>query len=309
MLRAVIISLLFAFATPRADDAEPLAGAAIFSPATHDAVMLREFVKYHGAAKIENYFNERRRTAPSDFFERMQPHGPHRVAGVGGAHVSRFDALGPVLPCPPAIRTVFGRGDEEKRICGLPSDEATLSTIGGAAAPCVIVSAGSNNQWGFEAAVHARMPRCVIHTLDCTVKPRVPAALKGAVVPHEICLGSKDETQQTRRFMTWRTFAEHAGIKTAPTALKLDIEGFEWAILTSIAAEPQDTLPLSISLELHYVGKAPRNSKFVKTNRAHSPYEISAFMDFLYTRGGYSLVDRHDNPVCKHCSEIVIARV
>ena len=43
--------------------------------------------------------------------------------------------------------------------------------------------------------------------------------------------------------------------------------------------------------------------------RWRTPYEIGAWMDYLYTRGGYVLVDRHDNRGCRHCSEIVVARL
>ena len=32
-------------------------------------------------------------------------------------------------------------------------------------------------------------------------------------------------------------------------------------------------------------------------------------MDFMFTRGGYVLVDRNDNAFCKRCSEIVIAHI
>jgi len=65
-------------------------------------------------------------------------------------------------------------------------------------------------------------------------------------------------------------------------------------------------LPLSISLEFHYQTSQRALHWF---GHYRSPYEIAAFVDFMYTRGGYSLVDRHDNQDCRHCSEIIIARV
>ena len=39
-----------------------------------------------------------------------------------------------------------------------------------------------------------------------------------------------------------------------------------------------------------------------------SPIEIGGWSDFLFTRGGYVLVDRNDNDRCGHCSEVVFAR-
>ena len=298
----------------------PFAGCeapAIFAPATHDAGLLQEFVNHHGAAKVDAYFGEKQRLAPSDFQLPKDGQFVHQIndgklrndTTFNYAHW-RFNAMGPVLQCPPSIFTVFGHGDEEKRICGLPSDAAAQATIG-ASSPCVIISLGSANMWGFETAVHARMPHCVLHTLDCTVQLRVPASLRGVVVPHQICLGAENGEQDSNggkvQFMTWRSFAAHINLDRPPVALKMDIEGYEWSILTQLAVD-SELLPLSISLELHYM----TSKKYVGLDwrfRSRSPYEIGAFMDFMFTRGGYSLVDRHDNMFCKHCSEIVIARV
>jgi len=261
---------------------------------------------------------------------------------------SRFDALGPVLQCPPAIFTSFGQGDGEKRICGLPHDASAQQAIGAPGSPqCVVISIGSKNWWDFERAVSAAMPHCVIHTLDCTVKLRVPPALRNKVHPHQICLGEKTETVKPRglRFMTWGDFVAHIQLKAPPVALKMDIEGaylqcikrtsrrlrsdvllvkfisnetdhrragltycragYEWGVLPALALEQRTMLPLSISFEFHY----QTQMKLHWFGRYRSPYEIAAFADFMYTRGGYSLVDRHDNQMCRHCSEIILARV
>lgn len=138
----------------------------------------------------------------------------------------RFDALGPVLQCPPAFFTSFGHGDEEKRICGLPRDAVAQQAIGApGSSRCVVISVGSNNQWGFERGVSAAMPHCVIHTLDCTLQIRVPPALQDKVHPHHICLGEKTETLNGRQFMTWGAFVAHIQLKAPPVALKMDIEG------------------------------------------------------------------------------------
>jgi len=46
----------------------------------------------------------------------------YRPDGNYGYSHHRFDALGPVLQCPPSIFSKFGEGDDEKHICGLPGD-------------------------------------------------------------------------------------------------------------------------------------------------------------------------------------------
>ena len=43
-------------------------------------------------------------------------------------------------------------------------------------------------------------------------------------------------------------------------------------------------------------------------NRYKSAGEVALFMDSLYRRGGYYLTDRHDNPYCQHCTEVVLTR-
>ena len=95
--------------------------------------------------------------------------------------------------------------------------------------------------WGFETAVHARMPHCVLHTLDCTVKLRVPASLRGVVVPHQICLGAENGEQDSNggkvQFMTWRSFAAHINLDRPPVALKMDIEGYEIELLNHLLDE------------------------------------------------------------------------
>ena len=34
-----------------------------------------------------------------------------------GYNRRRLDALGPIIPCPKSLRSVFGKGDQEKRVC------------------------------------------------------------------------------------------------------------------------------------------------------------------------------------------------
>ena len=38
------------------------------------------------------------------------------------------------------------------------------------------------------------------------------------------------------------------------------------------------------------------------------PSDVLKFMEMLYSNG-YMLLDRHDNPNCPHCSEILLGKV
>jgi hypothetical protein len=242
---------------------------------------------------------------------------------------SRFDALGPVLQCPSSLISKFGVRDEEKHVCGLPTGlggklASVTSGSSEAKKSCVIISVGSHNQWNFEMSIGRALPHCHIHTLDCTVYGKIPVALKHQVTFHHVCIGTetkivtapgknkrgekKDVPDIKMQFMRWTDFTKKIGLEEPPDVMKMDIEGFEWSVLTDLAANtPPHLLPRSISLELHYETRIETLPSW--NSRLRSPYEIGAWMDFMVTRGNYILVDRNDNEFCKHCSEIVIAHI
>ncbi len=90
----------------------------------------------------------------------------------------------------------------------------------------------------------------------------------------------------------------------APLYLKMDIEGYEYEVLRSIV-DRGEMMPAQIGFELHYRTQMPLLSWF---NRSKSSAEIVTFMEYLHYQGGYFLIDRHDNRVCKHCTELLIGR-
>ena len=213
-------------------------------------------------------------------------------ASAGNRSADRFDALGGVVQCPPRLLQVLGRGDDEKRVC------ATLS----AARPCVIVSIGSNNQWGFEEAVASEFPHCRVETFDCTVDATVPAPLRSRVTFHPFCLGVRDNAQE----LSWPGIVRRLGLTEPPTALKADIEGFEWDVFDALARSGAESLlPFSVSIEVHLWTEV----KEVRwQGRWRRPDETAGWMETLRSVG-YALVDRHDNPLCSYCSEITLARI
>jgi hypothetical protein len=205
----------------------------------------------------------------------------------------RFNAMGPVIPCPPAIFESFGKGDGEKRICGSMKED-----------DCLVISIGSHNEWDFEEAVIQKYPKCRIHTLDCYVTGTVPAAIRSQVTFHPICLGVEDAVIAGHKFMTWLSVVKEIGLTKAPTAMKMDIEGFEWTSIPAII-KSNVFVPESFSFELHY--DTSINEVLWKGRQRTDP-EIGLFMELLYSFG-YVLVDRHDNERCGSCSEIVTAKL
>ena len=76
-------------------------------------------------------------------------------------------------------------------------------------------------------------------------------------------------------------------------------------VLRSVVASGH-LLPTQVALELHYRTHMPL---LPWRRRSRSSGEIALFMEFLHNYGGYFLVDRHDNPRCGHCSEILVSRL
>lgn len=206
---------------------------------------------------------------------------------------SQFYALGPVIQCPNELFHIYGQGDGEKRICGKIDED------------CVVVSLGSNNQWDFELDFIKKNPHCKVHTFDCFNPGIVPNEINQSATSYKICVGPRDEIIQGREFMTWKSILSKAGINHPPTALKMDIEGFEYSILREMMKTSPHLLPYSISFELHS-RSSERGVPWSQRNR--NAGEIALFIDYLM-RFGYMLVDRHDNIFCQSCSEIVVARI
>eukprot|EP00597_Dinobryon_sp_UTEXLB2267_P000664 CAMPEP_0170070144 /NCGR_PEP_ID=MMETSP0019_2-20121128/8551_1 /TAXON_ID=98059 /ORGANISM="Dinobryon sp., Strain UTEXLB2267" /LENGTH=244 /DNA_ID=CAMNT_0010278359 /DNA_START=244 /DNA_END=978 /DNA_ORIENTATION=+ len=203
--------------------------------------------------------------------------------------------LGPVGPACNQKLEVYGRGDEEKRACGLKE------IAEGADGACIIFSIGSNNQWIFEEDIFDRT-QCKVETFDCTVGDHVhpPERIQSRVHLHRICLGENDVVINNRTFMSWQTVNKMIGLKTGPSFLKMDIEGYEFDVMKSII-NSGTILPLQIAMEIHFIS--------IDFKKYLSSAELLTFMNFLRTFGGYYLVDRHDNDYCPHCSEILLAKL
>eukprot|EP01040_Poterioochromonas_malhamensis_P013999 gene13999-15462_t len=219
----------------------------------------------------------------------------------------RFHVLGPIGPrCRTPIES-YGSGDDEKRACGLQQLQKINQAVSenGKKPECVIYSIGSKGQWGFEESILAKT-ECRVETFDCTMAKdyQLPAHLKGRVRFHPICLADSDYEIDDRRYVSWTTLNKITGVATQPSFLKMDIEGYEYPVLKSIV-DSGVFLPLQIAVEIHIIRVT--NGKW-DLRRANS-LELYSFMNYLYKFGGYYLIDRHDNVLCKSCTEVVLAKL
>jgi hypothetical protein len=214
-----------------------------------------------------------------------------------GGH-KHFNLLGPIGPKCKLPLESYGTGDFEKRVCGLKIlQQETVDH------KCIVIGVGSNNEWEFEEAIYDKT-NCKIVTLDCyynnaTIPPRI--ADRTTFLP--ICLGARDANERgpndkpdasgnykLRPFVTYATLLNKIGLKHSPTFLKMDIEGFEYDVVGSIL-QNKDLLPLQIAMEIHN----------------HRGRDLPHLLNVIHG-GGYDIIDRHDNPFCDACTEVVIAK-
>mmetsp|Transcript_16211 Transcript_16211/g.50143 ORF Transcript_16211/g.50143 Transcript_16211/m.50143 type:complete len:345 (-) Transcript_16211:254-1288(-) len=236
------------------------------------------------------------------------------------AHHRAFDALGPLDAAPagcdlvniPELVAGPKKGDDDKRAC-----KGWLDAL---AAEDVVLSLGSNNEFGFEEQMLGCAPRSHVATLDCTLKnddafnkPKTPR-----VSFHPFCVGAEPRN----KFRNWTTVADMALAAAAAAApgtrgaarvgfLKADVEGFEWSVLPDVLRAPVERLPRQIAVEIHLAthchlsvpGYTAGPKRCVKVAPAASLQALRASMKAR----GYLMVDRNDNPWCGHCSEVLFA--
>ena len=212
-----------------------------------------------------------------------------------------FDALGPVVPACAEPLESYGKGDGEKRICG-------LSKLIADGRPCVIYSVGCNNQWDFEEAIVANplTAHCTIETFDCTVAPDLepPEHIRHRVRLHKYCLGKEDRDVGGKPFISYDTLHRMVDGKGPPTFLKMDIEGWEWDVLPAVI-NSNSPIPQQIGFELH----CNPIQHISWSKRFKTAAEVALLMELMWHYGGYHLIDRRDNHFCGSCSEVLMANL
>jgi len=223
------------------------------------------------------------------------------------------------------------KGDDDKILCSIMLRELRPDDV--------IVSIGSNNEFGFEE----QMLGCTnshIATFDCTVANATNKPLTSRVSFHPYCIGLADTTN----YRTWTSLSElalqaaqlhsvAAGINKARppriAVLKADIEGWEWVVLDEVVhSVVPSSLPQQIAVEIHLRTQAKSVPGFKTQAKRNVPGfpEVGGFpsakvsslpnptgkLQQLRARmavAGYELINRNDNPWCNHCSEVLFVHV
>ena len=220
--------------------------------------------------------------------------------------LDRFTAgTGPVEPgC--SHKVSFSEGTyEEKNLCIVTKDyEQTHSKE--ELEECNILSIGSNDQWGFEAEVMQKLPGCVTHTFDCTLKDMTPRKKpkNDNIKFYPYCIGSNDAQPPHLPYdQIWNA----TQTTTPPKLLKMDVEGFEYDVINAMLSSDQSIWPEQIMMEVHW---ATRMVDAPWMPRTRTAAEIALFFGELFNHGGYVVVGSKTFPRgCQACMEVLLVRV
>jgi len=249
-----------------------------------------------------------------------------KAVGENRATHARFALLGQLSRPPPSCglrdypELVEGpkKGNDDKRLCS-----SMLRTL---RPSDVIVSVGSNNEFGFEEQMLA-CTEAHIATFDCTVIEASNKPPTSRVSFHSYCVGPDDTAPSMTQFRTWESItalalgaAKEAALQSGAertdssrpahiAVLKVDIEGWEWAVLDQVLGSAAQTLPQQVAIELHLRTHAWRNvSGFDSAGVLRDSSQRLIQLRARFERAGYALVDRNDNPWCRHCSEVLFVK-
>mmetsp|Transcript_9790 Transcript_9790/g.20581 ORF Transcript_9790/g.20581 Transcript_9790/m.20581 type:complete len:310 (+) Transcript_9790:3-932(+) len=184
--------------------------------------------------------------------------------------------------------------------------DAEAGDAGNHGPACSIFSIGSNDEWGFENEVIEKIPNCITHTFDCTLKDNTPRKkpLSDNVQFHPYCIGSGNVQLP---YMTYEQLFHETGSPSPPKLLKMDVEGFEFdTILNSVLAASNDIYPEQIMMEVHW---ATRMVDIPWMFRNREAAEISLFFGSLFNHGGYiPVLTKFFDPYCAPCMEVLMIR-
>mmetsp|Transcript_21860 Transcript_21860/g.40804 ORF Transcript_21860/g.40804 Transcript_21860/m.40804 type:complete len:212 (+) Transcript_21860:3-638(+) len=186
---------------------------------------------------------------------------------------------------------------------------------------CHIFSIGSNDQWGFESRVREQLPHCHTHTFDCTLdgppkhKPQddmvhfYPYCVSGAT-QDDSDNNQNNQNGSKRKYLSYNQLWETTLIQEPPTLLKMDVEGFEFDVLTAMFMEKfasSNTWPEQIMMEVHYITRMVDLDWMLRTRQAA---ELALFFDTLWNAGGYLPIKvQYFGTGCPSCMEILLLRV
>lgn len=135
-------------------------------------------------------------------------------------------------------------------------------------------------------------------TFDCTCNATVPADIASRTHFWHTCVGQSDAPD--KQFLTFPGLNKLVGRSEGPDYLKIDIEGFEWGILSAMAdqalADPSmhQHLPLQIYAEYHLDRDATVDNKpyLLRASNAFVGDKLRAFFDDMFVKAGYMIMHR-----------------
>jgi len=178
---------------------------------------------------------------------------------------------------------------------------------------CHIVSIGSNDQWGFEEEVIKKLPHCVTHTFDCTLRNNQPLKKPKSddVRFYPYCIGdggSGDSGDENKKFLPYHELWKQTNTTQPPKLLKIDVEGFEFGVIPHmLRSSPPETWPEQIMMEVHWATRMVDVPSMLRTRQAS---EISLMFGQLFNFGGYlPVLAKYFEPGCSTCLEVLLVRV
>lgn len=192
---------------------------------------------------------------------------------------------------------------EEKNLCIAQTDNDNQQKE--EEEECNIISIGSNDQWKFEEEVMQKLPGCVTHTFDCTLKDNTPRNKPKTdnVKFYPYCIGSNDAQPPYLPYhKIWE--AMQTSKKTPPKLLKMDVEGFEYDVLNTVLSSDPSIWPEQIMMEVHW---ASRMVDLPWMPRTRTAAEIALFFGGLFNHGGY-ILSTSTFLGCEPCMEILLIK-
>eukprot|EP00245_Coleochaete_scutata_P013320 TRINITY_DN5385_c0_g1_i1.p1 TRINITY_DN5385_c0_g1~~TRINITY_DN5385_c0_g1_i1.p1 ORF type:complete len:321 (+),score=50.93 TRINITY_DN5385_c0_g1_i1:269-1231(+) len=220
----------------------------------------------------------------------------------GHARFNLFDAF---VDCPDGmvLERVGPAGEGGKMICSIDQLQP----------PCVVYSLGSLGDTRFESAVLMKT-KCDIITFDCTVDVQ-PIHARHRF--EKMCIGSEEKVlSDPEHFETIQDSMKRLGVKEI-SLLKMDIEGYEYDVMSSWTRDVKDYLPQQISFELHFGGMYFGTPSYVKDETSGVMFwprrDVSlgelALLGYHLSNLGYGIVSREDNVECLHCTELTLYKI
>ena len=179
---------------------------------------------------------------------------------------------------------------------------------------CVVYAAGLADSVSFENYMTDSVG-CHVHGFDCTVLGAKP---HWNFTFHDTCIGQPLDFESNSHSLTKKQTDLPFAFKRLDTIkaelghshidiLKMDIEGFEWDILTALLDLPDADLPWQLLFELH---AEDANPAFVPASlvKDKTRQEVAKLFLRLYDRG-YRVVYKEVNAGDSHCADFTLVRV